>query len=140
MRLLLERILEDDKQTIGKLYLLDSNDYTIDYWYSLELPDIDNQRRISRIPSGTYKASKHVSPRHGRSLWIREVPNRSEILIHSGNFHYQILGCILIGKQIDYIDEDDYLDVANSRDAINELMGYLEDYDGVMIEIKNELW
>jgi len=136
MRLLLDRYSHEEKQTIGKLYLLDINENVIDSWDSLELPWLENKRRISCIPEGSYKAKKHISPRFGQSLWLQDVPNRSEILIHRGNFYTDILGCILIGKDLADINNDGVMDVTQSVKAINELMSYLTDLDAIMIEIK----
>ena len=135
MRLFLNRTLTSDKQTLGILYLLNDKDFVIDEWYTLELPNKNNQRRVSCIPKGTYKASKHTSPKHGQSLWLRNVPNRSEILIHKGNYNSDILGCILIGKELRDINNDGYLDVVKSKTAVKELLSYLDDMDSIMIEI-----
>ena len=137
MRLLINRYDYDDKQTIGQLFLLGENDKIIAKWDSLELPWLNNQRRISCIPLGTYKARNHKSPKFGRTLWLQEVPNRSEILIHPGNYHTQILGCILIGKDLKDINKDGYLDVTRSRVAMKELMDSLKDIDSIMLEIVN---
>ena len=136
MILLLDRYSHEERQTIGKLYLLDINENVIANWDSLELPWRNNQRRISCIPEGSYKAKKHTSPRFGKSLWLQDVPNRSEILIHRGNFYTDILGCILIGKDLADINNDGVMDVTQSVKAINELMSYLKDLDAIMIEIK----
>ena len=135
MRLLLNRYDHDDKQTIGQLFLLDSDKNILAKWDTLELPWLNNQRRISCIPLGIYKARKHKSPKFGRTLWVQDVPNRSEILVHSGNYHTQILGCILIGKDLKDINKDGYLDVTRSRVAMKELMDSLHDVDGIMLEI-----
>ena len=135
MKLLLTRVLTSDKQTLGTLYLLDNYNTVIDSWFTLELPDLGNKRRVSRIPEGNYKARKHQSPRHGKSLWLQDVPNRSEILIHKGNYHTDILGCILIGTDIKDINNDGYKDVVNSRYAMKYLLNYIEDMDSIMIEI-----
>lgn len=137
MRLLLNRYDHDDKQTIGGLHLLDINDKIIRRWDCLELPFKDNQRRVSCIPTGIYKARKHKSPKFGQTLWLQDVPNRSEILIHSGNYHTQILGCILIGTDLSDINNDGYLDVTNSKKAMRELLNELKQVDAVMIEIIN---
>lgn len=136
MRLLLNRYSHEEKQTIGKLFLLSKSGGIIAEWHSLELPWLENQRRISCIPLGTYKARKHKSPRFGSSLWLQDVPDRSEILIHRGNFFSDILGCILIGKDLSDINNDGVIDVAQSVNAMNELMIYLNDVDAIMIEIK----
>lgn len=136
MILFLERYQYDDKQTLGKLYLLDYKGHIIADWHSLELPNKNNQRRVSCIPEGAYKARKHNSPKFGKSLWLQDVPNRSEILIHRGNYHSDILGCILIGSDLADINKDGYLDVTNSTNSIKELMSLIEDVDGLIIEIK----
>ena len=89
MKILIERYLSTDKQTIGNLYLLEDNSSLIESFYSLELPYRDNKRRISCIPEGNYIGFKHNSPKFGNTVWIKDVPKRSEILIHAGNFGVQ---------------------------------------------------
>lgn len=137
MRLLLYRYSYGEFQTIGKLYLLDENDAVIASWDSLELPWKNNQVKISCIPEMILKCSKHISPKFGRCLWVREVPNRSEILIHPANFVRDLLGCIGIGKDLDYIDKDSKIDVSSSRDALDDLLSYLINVDSIMLEIKS---
>lgn len=137
MKLLLNRYDHDDKQTIGQLFLLDNKDVILQRWDSLELPWLDNKRRVSCIPIGAYKARKHKSPKFGNCLWIQDVPNRSEILIHAGNYHTQILGCILPGTDLSDINDDGYLDVKDSRTAMYEIMEAISPLDGLMIEIVN---
>jgi len=137
MKLILERYSHEEKQTIGNLYLTENNGSIIARWDSLELPWLDNQRNISCIPTGTYKARKHYSPKFGKCLWLQDVPNRSEILIHSGNFYSDILGCILIGKNLKDINKDSIVDVVNSRLAVRELMSSLIDVDGLMIDVNS---
>lgn len=136
MNILIERLNYGEKQTIGKLYLLNGiNEVVADFW-SLELPDKDNKRRISCIPEGVYKARKHRSPKHGLSLWLQDVPNRSEILIHKGNYHTDILGCIIIGSDLADINKDGYLDVTNSKNSVKELMSLIGDIDGIMVDVR----
>ena len=136
MRISIDRYAPEPKQTIGVFYLLGTNDSVIAKWDCLELPWLNNQRRISCIPKGNYKAKKHNSPKFGKSLWLQDVPNRSEILVHKGNYHFDILGCILIGKFLKDINNDGLIDVLESGKAIKELLSYLKDIDGIMIEIK----
>jgi hypothetical protein len=56
--------------------------------------------------------------------------------VHKGNYHFDILGCILIGKFLKDINNDGLIDVVESTKAIKELLSYLKDIDGIMIEIK----
>ena len=139
MKLSLPRVLHSDKQTIGTLYLLNNQNHVIDSWYSLELPDLNNKRGVSRIPEGHYKCKKHLSPRFGKCLWLQDVEGRSEILIHKGNYYTDIRGCILIGLGLSDINNDGHLDVMDSKRAVARLMSYFNDVDGVMIEIKDPL-
>jgi hypothetical protein len=74
-------------------------------FHTLELPWRDNKRQRSCIPVGEYVCQRVNSPRFGRVFHVNNVPGRSAILIHSGNFagdvdmgyasHVQ--GCILLG-------------------------------------------
>jgi hypothetical protein len=89
---------------------------------TLELPDHGNRHDISCIPAGTYNWVKHVSPSNGKCIWIKEVPNRSNIQIHSGNYTRQILGCILVGDSIKFLDDDTIPDVTNSKNTLAKLM------------------
>lgn len=75
--------------------------------YTLELPWRNNERGLSRIPGGTYNAVLRKSPRFGLVYEITGVPNRSLILIHSGNLagdikkgkSTNVQGCILLGTK-----------------------------------------
>lgn len=137
MKLLINRYDRDSKQTIGGLFLLNNKNEMLRRWDCLELPWRDNQRRISCIPAGIYKARKHKSPRFGWSLWLQDVPGRSEILIHPANKVTQLLGCIAPGTDLRDINNDGYLDVINSKKAMLEIMHALKDVDSVLIEIVN---
>src|SRR4030042_5549640 len=54
--------------------------------YTLELPDRGNQQYISRIPEGTYFAELYESAKLGRTIRLRDVPFRTDILMHTGNY------------------------------------------------------
>lgn len=96
----LRRILSDDQGTLGVLTV---GDFTC---FMMELPWRDNMRKMSCIPAGLYELQIVQSPRFGKSYWFRQVPGRSEVLIHSGAWagdttkgwktHSQ--GCLLPGK------------------------------------------
>lgn len=114
------------KQTEGELYVIKDGGIIYDC-KTLELPWRDNKRRISCVVSGTYKVVKHTSPKFGKSFWIQDVPNRSEILIHSGNYNYNTKGCPLVGQTLTDINGDGLRDVTNSRKTIDELWDILPD-------------
>jgi hypothetical protein len=88
----LVRTETSDKGTFGKLFV-DSRVM----FYTCELPWNDNQRKVSCIPVGTYKAKLRNSPKYNDHWHLQDVPNRSMILIHHGNTIKDIEGCILVG-------------------------------------------
>lgn len=62
---------------------------------AIELPWKNNQHKISCIPEGVYRLTKRFSPRHQWHFAVNNVPDRSDILIHSFNCAIgQSLGCI----------------------------------------------
>lgn len=121
MNLKLTRIQRDDHQTLGRLQLFDG-DTEIWKCLTLELPWKNNEKRVSSIPAGEYTVSHHISPNHGECLSVQNVPNRTHILIHKGNYHTQILGCILVGKTFKDINGDGKLDVTSSGVVLSELL------------------
>lgn len=63
--------------------------------YTIELPWLENQRRISCIPEGEYILQKRFSPKFGWHLHLMNVPERDLILIHPANdAKKELLGCI----------------------------------------------
>lgn len=136
MKIIIERSDYGAHQTLGKLYLLNNDNIIVKNYYSLELPDNHNQRRISCIPEGEYTAIKHYSPKHGKCLWLQNVPGRSEILIHKGNYYFNILGCILIGDDLRDLNSDGLQDVVNSKKSVLELLKMINT-DKIQIKIVN---
>lgn len=90
------RQVESPNSTLG--LLLGSSGGSQFTFHTLELPWRDNRVRISRIPPGDYLTTWHNSPRFGKCYKLQDVPGRSEILIHHGNYPKDTEGCILIGK------------------------------------------
>lgn len=73
--------------------------------YTLELPWKNNVKRVSCIPAGSYLCEMRRSPKFGPVYEVTGVPNRSNILLHTGNwagdvglnFRSDVLGCIVLG-------------------------------------------
>lgn len=123
------RIEKGQNETVGVL--------TIDnkvLCYTLELPYLDNKNNISCIPEGEYKMIKTDNTKFGICWQITDVPNRLGILIHNGNTHKDIQGCILLGQGVGYLDE--IRAVLNSRNAIFELMTLTKDLMTERIKIR----
>lgn len=116
------RFKEYPQQTNGKGFVI-GPDLSIKMEFcTMELPWRENQRRISRIPPGCYRLEKRYSPRYEWHFHVMDVEDRSLILIHQGNFHYQTEGCILPGRDFADINGDDLPDVVASRNTMQQLL------------------
>jgi len=124
MEVIIDRLNYSDKQVEGLLTIYDGEEKVFNCW-TLELPDLDNQPRISCIPKGEYNVVKRFSPKYKYHFHILEVPNRSYILIHQANFVSQLRGCIAIGKTLKDINNDGLKDVTSSVMTKNKLLKIL---------------
>lgn len=116
MTIELQRIKHTKNQVLGKLKVSPGL-----YFDTLELPWRNNAPRVSCIPAGRYDLVKRNSPKYGDHFHVLNVPNRSYILIHHGNYNRDTLGCILVGIGVKDINGDGELDVLNSRAAMKRL-------------------
>jgi hypothetical protein len=65
---------------------------------TLEETWLDNIPRESCIPAGSYECRKYSGTKY-KDVWeVRNVPQRTAILIHWGNTERNTAGCILVGK------------------------------------------
>ena len=110
----LTRLKTSEHGTFGRLQLPSGTVLS-----TLELPWKDNQRQISCIPPAIYQCDIVNSPKFGRVYQVKDVPNRSHILIHAGNWTKDTQGCILVGMS----NNDTQL--FESRKALNLLMNEL---------------
>jgi len=115
--------------TIGRLALSGSAFQC----FTLELPWRENERGISCIPKGAYKAFKRQSPKNGNVFELRNVPQRTNIQCHSGNYTRQIEGCILVGASVTFLDADTIPDVTNSKQTLDGLLALLPNEFEVVI-------
>lgn len=118
----LHRFIKTDLFIISDLKILNSAKELRFWGFCLELPDLNNQKKISCIPKGIYSVQRIVSPKHGKCYEVINVPNRSNIEIHIGNFPKDILGCLAIGT--DYVIAKDLSksQLLNSQLAFSSLM------------------
>ena len=125
------RCSENNKQTNGHLLVYSPNAIAVFACLTLELPDKQNQRRISRIPGNvTYKGKKHISPSKGKCISVMNVPDRDNILIHSANYVSDLLGCIGVGYTGSDMNADGEIDITSSRDTLLALLSVLpEEFD-----------
>ena len=120
------RLKRSDQGTEGLLVTGDFNCRTLD------LPWRYNKKQISCIPAGEYDVEIRLSNKYGRIYWVRHVPNRTYILIHSGNYagdkskglKSHVMGCILLGKKSGFLGGQTA--VLNSRVAVRQFMEHME--------------
>lgn len=113
----LVRMLETDKATLGYLYMGGMK------FFTLENPWVNNEQRISRISDGVYEMEYiglTKSEKFQNAWFVRNVPDRSEILFHRGNFVHDTHGCILVGTSRSY-NEYGEPQVNNSRRAMQRM-------------------
>jgi len=117
-----------EKATPGLLTVFDDYDHNpVFECKTLELPWLNNERKISCIPAGEYLVVKRKAfpKRNYDHFHIQNVPNRDWILIHIGNKVSQILGCILVGEEFKDINKDGIIDVVNSTVTLKMLYAIL---------------
>lgn len=92
---------------------------------TIELPWKSNKNRISCIPTGIYQVVRRKSAKYGDHFHVLNVPGRSYILIHHGNYYNDFLGCIGVGASHADINGDGFLDVTSSKAKMRELLRLL---------------
>jgi len=90
----------------------------------------------SCIPEGEYKVVNRQSAQYGNHYHVLDVENRTFILIHPGNYNFEIKGCILLGEKLTDINGDSYKDVTNSVKTIKKLLKLAP--KGFDLEIKSK--
>ncbi|TXG75715.1 hypothetical protein E6Q11_07060 [Candidatus Dojkabacteria bacterium] len=110
---LITRNGDDGVQTLGTLEL---------GWFkcnTLERPWKNNAPNISCIPKGEYTVKWTFSPKFMRYTYeVQNVPKRSGIRFHTGNFVTDISGCFLLGNGYKDLNKDGRLDIINSTATI----------------------
>lgn len=116
--------------TTGRLVALDGDKKLVEV-VTIELPDNGNMKNVSCIPEGTYECERIISPSKGECFHVNDVPGRSHILIHVGNYaagkKVDTEGCILPGLYFYDINDDGFTDVVASTSAMKKLLKALPD-------------
>lgn len=114
------------KQFLGHAIVFDDLDKVFEF-KTLELPWRQNERSVSCIPFGEYTVVKRTSAKFKEHFHVLNVHGRSFILIHVGNYHTDIEGCILPGVGLYDINGDGSLDVYSSGRTMNSLLEIMPD-------------
>ena len=133
-------ILQRDKEThysdLGTKGVISENGIKI--CDTLELHEENNKNRESHIPIGKYLCKIVNSPKFGKVYEITNVPNRGNVLIHSGNFagdtdkgyKSDVLGCVELGNGygiIEYAPGKKQFGILKSKLTFNLFMQYMKD-------------
>ena len=136
-KLIIERYSHGENQTIGKLFGVSEVGHILFECDTLELPWRENKTNISCIPTGIYQVKQRYSKKYKNHLHITDVTGRSHILLHSGNYNTDTLGCVLVGK-IGYVNKDDIVDVGSSKKTLKSLINSIDFIDNkICLEISN---
>ena len=101
--------------------------HTEAFCVTLEPPDIENVQDISSIPAQQYMCERVVSPKYGDVFKIMNVPDRTDVLFHAGNFVRHTEACILLAEHFGKIKEK--RGVLNSGKTFGKFMYLLKDYN-----------
>lgn len=118
---ILYRHSEESKQTRGHLFCFEG-DKKLFECKTLELPWVRNKKNISCIHPGVYLVKQFQSESKGLVYLLMNVFDRTYIEIHAGNYHTDILGCILVGATFADINKDGLKDVTSSRQTLSSLL------------------
>ena len=121
------RTSSDDEGTGGVIVFGD------EYLHTIEPPWRDNRRGLSCIPAGDYDVSMRNSPRYGPCYEVKNVTNRTHILLHNGNwagdeslgFKSHSDGCIILGSSAGRLsDQKAVLASRRARRKFEETMNF----------------
>jgi len=128
--------------TFGKLTFPDGSSY-----FTCENPWKNNQAHVSCIPEGVYQLEQRYSPvvqrtsngKYSEGWEVTDVPDRTYIMVHPGNWPSDVEGCIAVGKSLGIIQDRKgrwSLAVLNSQDAFKEIMEKMGQYNTWNLDIR----
>lgn len=114
-------------------------------YHTAELPEdggrasVHNEREVDCIPAGTYVCTLVKSPKFGLVYEVTNIPNRSHVLIHAGNyagnvdrgFKSHVKGCIILGTKMGVLDGQ--MAVKESKVALASFMNTMQGRDFVLM-------
>lgn len=122
IRAVLLRLVNDrDIQTLGRMYFFQGAEELLGCAL-LELPDRENAFQVSRIPAKTYWVQPRESEKYGKHFHIKDVEDRTLILIHAGNYYTDTKGCQLPGTSFTDLNSDGYVDVRFSGRTLGRML------------------
>ncbi len=102
LEVILKRAWSDHRATLGMLTI---KGIQHDPFFTLENPD-RGEVSDSCIPAGFYNCLPYSGLKWQDVYQVMDVPNRTAILFHSGNFETETTGCILIGLGAEMMEKE----------------------------------
>lgn len=127
------KIIRVEKSTDGVFGVMLINGES--FCVTLEPEDHANAVMISCIPPGAYICERVDSPKYGDTFEVKDVPNRTHILIHSGNVEDHTHGCVLLAQYFGKLKEQRA--VLNSGSTFKEFMNTMKGVDRFLLEIED---
>lgn len=94
---------------------------------TLELPWLNNRPMVSCIPPGIYTVKKVFWLRKLKSFYqVQNVPGRSGIFMHEGNYYFNYEGCIGLGKTIADLNKDGEKDITDTLATVKQFESFME--------------
>lgn len=119
---LISRLGDNGIETLGSLVIGD-NQFGCS---TLELAWKDNQKNISCIPKGTYNCKwSFMFSELAYHYQIMNVPNRSGLFFHAGNFFFNSKGCIILGSLPQDINYDGQNDLIHSKEILSSFEKFM---------------
>lgn len=88
---------------------------------TLERPYLHNLHNVSAVPAGTYTCTWSFMPDMNTYHYeLQNVPGRSGIFIHNGNYVSNSEGCILLGATEADINHDGQADITSSVNTLEK--------------------
>lgn len=105
--------MREDLDTVGRLMIGSQM-----ICYTFELPWKDNAQSVSCIPCGVF----HTQFNQNKNRFeVHDVPHRSGIQIHIGNYAREIKGCILPGLGVRMLPEAQAVDSVLAFKRLKEM-------------------
>lgn len=114
-KVIINRAWENQQATLGMLTVLGVDHPPI---FTLENP-LRETTVDSRIPYGEYYCEHFSGNKFPDAYKLKDVPGRTDILIHYGNTERDTLGCILVGLGASEMNWEPF--ISHSRDAFKVL-------------------
>lgn len=124
------------------LWLVMNENKIIYQCVTIELPRIKipyqiNANSVDCIPEGLFPAKHYYSPTKGLVFLLSNVPGRSAIEVHIGNYvaglKIDSQGCILPGSRFMDRNNDGFIDVVESTPVMDYLRSLLPDKFNIYI-------